>query len=71
MFVQLAAAGAGRPISDTIPDTVDRINFDYAYKAAAIVHKNFYVVAVPVDGSQTNNLLLVYDLVNGEWHTVL
>jgi hypothetical protein len=66
---QDTAAGAGRPISDGIQDTVDRINFDNAHKATAVIHKNLYLLSVPVDGSTTNNLVLAFDLINGGWYT--
>jgi hypothetical protein len=67
---QDVAAGAGRPVSDIIQPTIDRINFDFAYKATSIVHKNFYLLAVPVDGSTTNNLVIVYDLIHGGFGTL-
>lgn len=66
---QDVAAGAGRPISDSIQATIDRINFNFAYKATAILHKNLYLLAVPVDGSTENNLVLGYDLVTSSWFT--
>lgn len=67
---QDVAAGAGRPVSDVIQDTVDRINFDQADKAVAVVHKNMYLLAVPVDGSTTNNFVIAVDLIHGEFFTL-
>ena len=49
------------PISQPIQPYIDRINWPMAHVACAIVHDNYALFAVPVDGSITNNMVLVYD----------
>jgi hypothetical protein len=66
---QDATAGAGPPISEAVQALIDRINWDYAYKAVATTHKNFYILCVPVDGSIVNNAAILFDTFNGGWTT--
>jgi len=64
------AIGLSVPISDKIETIIDRINWPYADKASAVVWDNFYMLAVPIDSSQVNNIVLVYDLRDGAWTTI-
>jgi len=62
--------GNGIPMSTSIQATIDRINKDYAYNAVAAYFDNRYYIAVPLDGSETNNTLLVYNFLNQGWESL-
>jgi hypothetical protein len=64
---QDVAGGAGLAISEPIRDVIDRINWTHAKKAVAREFEQKIFLAVPVDGSETNNLVLVFDLVKKQW----
>ena len=61
------------PVAVSVPmqPYIDRINWAAASGACAAVHDNYMLFAVPVDGSTTNNLVLVYDRIarqgQGAW----
>lgn len=59
---------AGLPASDPIHDTIDRINFSMAHKAASCVHDNIYHCAVPLDGAIYNTHVISLDLATGAWY---
>lgn len=48
-------------ISQKIRRVIERMNSNYASKSVAIYKDNKYYVAIPVDGSSTNNMLIEYD----------
>jgi len=58
-------------VSAKIPARIARINWRAAAGACAAVHDNYFLLSVPVDGSETNNTVLVFDLLMkcwvGEW----
>lgn len=60
----------GDPISAPIEDVILRINQDAISKACAAYYDNRYYLAVPVDGSTTNNVVLVYNFINKAWESV-
>lgn len=60
-------AGAGFPISYTIPGWIERINFTKAHKAVAAVFDNAYHLAVPMDGANDNTHVLRYDIGTQAW----
>jgi len=62
--------GAGLPLSDPIQPIIDRINRDFAHNAVGVFHDNRYWLAVPLDGSEVNNAILVYNLLNQSWESV-
>jgi hypothetical protein len=62
--------GAGLPLSDPINPIIKRINPDYAHNAVAVYHDNRYWIAVPIDGSTTNNAILIYNLLNQGWESM-
>ena len=62
--------GAGLPLSEPIKGTISRINADYAQNAVSAYFDNRYFLAVPLDGSVTNNALLVYNFLNQGWESV-
>lgn len=58
------------PLSAPISDVIERINYNYVDKAVGIYWENRYYLAVPLDGSTTNNSVLVYNFVNKAWESV-
>jgi hypothetical protein len=58
------------PLSAPINDVIARINFNYVDKAIAAYWENRYYLAVPLDGSTTNNAILVYNFINKAWESV-
>jgi hypothetical protein len=60
--------GAGLPLSFNIPNWIDRINFDAAYKATAAYFDNAYHLAVPMDGAVENSHVLRFDPINNAWN---
>jgi len=55
------------PVSAPIQPLIERITWDAVGEAAATVWDNKFYLAVPLDGSVTNNAILVYDLINQSW----
>lgn len=51
-------------ISQKIKGTIEKMNKNYADKSVAIYHDNKYYIAIPLEGSETNNCLIVYDTIN-------
>lgn len=49
-------------LSTPIQTLIDQINWEHVGCAAAALHDNYVIFAVPVGESQVNNLMLVYDL---------
>ena len=62
--------GNGIPLSDSIQATINRINKSYAQNAVAAYFDNRYYIAVPLDGSSTNNTVLVYNFLNQGWESI-
>jgi hypothetical protein len=62
--------GNGVPLSDGIQATINRINKDYAQNSVAAYFDNRYYIAVPLDSSTTNNVLLVYNFLNQGWESI-
>ena len=54
-------------ISDPIADRFARINWEKAHLAQGIWFDNYYLLAVPVGGGQTNTTILVYDFLTKAW----
>lgn len=61
------AGGAGEAVSEPVHDRIERINWDQVHKAVAAVRNHLFYLAIPVDGSTTNNLVLVFDLIDKVW----
>jgi hypothetical protein len=55
------------PFSRPIQKLIDRINWTHAHKAVGAYHDNKYYLAVPLDGSTTNNAILVHNFLRGSW----
>lgn len=58
------------PLSAQIDDVITRINQDYASEAVAVYWENRYYLAVPLDNSETNNAILVFNFINKSWESV-
>ena len=62
--------GVPIPLSYAIPRWMARVNWNAAADACACVSGDYYMLAVPVDGSTRNNAVLVYHLPSREWHSM-
>jgi hypothetical protein len=60
----------GEALSSQIDDVIQRINRSASSKAIGIYWNNRYYLAVPLDGSTTNNAVLVYNFFNKAWESV-
>ncbi len=63
----VAAGGAGLPLTYLIPDTIARINWNYARRAVATTHGHYYLLAVPLDGATHNTHVLAKNLLVGQY----
>lgn len=54
-------------VSNKIPTLIDRINWNSAQGAQAIVYDNYFLLAVPFDNATTNDTILVYDMMLRTW----
>ena len=60
--------GVQAPISFPINDTIRRINWTVARTTArALVWMDLFLLAVPLDGANSNNWILVYNIALGVW----
>lgn len=59
-----------KPLSAPIEDVILRINYNFAHKSVGIYWENRYYLAVPLDNSEVNNAVLVYNFVNQNWESV-
>jgi hypothetical protein len=58
------------PMSVDIQKYINRINQKYAYNAYGKVYNGRYYLAVPLDNSQVNNAIFIYNLTNKMWESV-
>lgn len=58
------------PLSAPIDDVIQRINRQYAYRSVAAYWNNRYYLAVPLDNSEDNNAILVYNFILKAWESV-
>ena len=56
------------PLSYPIQDYIRRINWENVSTAAATFWNNQYLLSVPLDGSSTNNFILVYNTITSAWN---
>lgn len=61
---------AAEPLSATISDVIQRINYNYVDRCVSAYWENRYYLAVPLDSSTVNNSILVYNFVNKAWESV-
>lgn len=55
------------PLSEPLRPVMERVNWGAADKACGVTVGGLYYLAIPLDGSTTNNAVLVYDLTTGSW----
>lgn len=65
--VELGMTAQEVPVSDDVAETLKRVNWAHAHKAAAAVHGRYYYLSLPVDGRDTPDTVLVYDTVSRAW----
>ena len=58
------------PVSSPVDDIIKRINKTYAYRSVAAYWNNRYYLAVPLDNSQYNNVVLVYNFILKQWESL-
>jgi hypothetical protein len=56
-------------ISQKIQNIVRRMNINYASSSVGYFYNNKYYLAIPVDGSSNNNLLVIYDTLTSSFVT--
>lgn len=62
--------GTETPLSESINETIKRINREAWDQSVAIYFENRYYIAVPIDGSSDNNAILVYNFLNKQWESI-
>ena len=62
MTVQTLALSAG---DNRLAGIAQRLNRESAQAACSVISKGIMYVAVPLDGSEVNNAIIVYDMTNG------
>lgn len=58
---------ASEPVSAPMQPLFDRVNWAAASRAVGIYHESKYLLAMPIDGAEHNNCLVVYDFLNQGW----
>ena len=68
--LDLKLLGNTTPLSDPISDIIARINATAVSGAVGRTFNNRYYLAVPIDSSTRNNVVLVYSLLNKAWEYI-
>lgn len=58
------------PVSDAIQPVIDRINWRMQDKICSAAQDNYLFFAVPLDGSNVSNCILVFNTTTGNWETI-
>ena len=58
------------PLSAPIDDIIAKINVNAVSNSVAVYFNNRYYLAVPINGSTTNNCVLVYNFINKNWESI-
>ena len=58
------------PLSSPINPVIQRINRDVWDKSVGVYFDNRYYLAVPLDGSQVNNAILIFNFINKQWESI-
>ena len=58
------------PLSSPINPIIQRINRDVWDKSTGVYFDNRYYLAVPLDGSQVNNAILIFNFINKQWESI-
>ena len=62
--------GTETPLSESINETINRINKDHWEQSRAVYFDNRYYLAVPLDGAQRNNAILIFNFLNLQWESI-
>jgi hypothetical protein len=62
--------GTETPLSEPINETIKTINRDQWSKSVAVYFDNRYFIAVPVNNSLENNVVLIYNFLNKQWESI-
>ena len=62
--------GTETPLSEPINETIKQINKEAWSNSVAVYFDNRYYLAVPVNGSTSNNAILVFNFLNKQWESV-
>lgn len=68
--LDLKLIGNTDPLSNSIDDYFQRINYGYVRFAFATYFNNRFWIALPLDDATTNTTLLVYNTLNSAWESV-
>lgn len=58
------------PLSSPINPIIQRINRGVWDKSVGVYFDNRYYLAVPLDGSQVNNAILIFNFINKQWESI-
>ena len=58
------------PLSSPIDPLIKRINRAVWDKSVGVYFDNRYYLAVPLDGSQVNNAILIFNFINKQWESI-
>jgi len=62
--------GTETPMSESINETINRINKDHWEESRAVYFDNRYYIAVPLDDAQRNNAILIFNFLNSQWESI-
>ena len=62
--------GTETPLSESINETIKRINREHWDKSVSTYFDNRYFIAVPLDGAIRNNAILIYNFLNKQWESI-
>jgi hypothetical protein len=62
--------GTETPLSEPINESIQRINKNAQENAVAVYFDNRYYIAVPLDSSNNNNAILIYNFLNKQWESI-
>lgn len=62
--------GTETPLSESINETIGRINRDHWEESCAVYFDNRYYIAVPLDDAQRNNAILIFNFINSQWESI-
>ena len=66
----MRAGVMGEPLSSPIDDIIQRINQNSVSKAVGAYFNNRYYLAIPIDGSVTNNVVVIFNFINKQWESI-
>jgi hypothetical protein len=55
------------PISQPVDDVIDRITLPFVHRSVAVYHRDRYMLALPLDGAQRPNYVLVFNFLTETW----